>query len=263
MPFDIVLPSVVSIVTIAIVLLYIRFEPKLKTLFEEKEFQIRDVIFLVVAMGAMIAVIVFVPQQAIQVLFLGAYSFVLFLFTYVAVERWYVAILSPVIFVVLYLSDLWGLLLLNFFAIAFVIMISVYMGGVFSWKTVLVFAGALTVMDVIQVFGTGAMVEAAKRLVELKLPIMVFVDTFPRDGGIGLGLGDMFLAGLLAIQTMKKFDKKAGIISGVAIGFAFFVYEVLVFYYEYYTFFPATLVVVAGWLLGLGIHGLFRRQSSS
>ncbi len=155
MLFDIVLPSIVSTVTIAIVFLYVKFETKLKSLFEEKEFQIRDAVFLVIAMGAMVTVIVLVPEQAIRVLFLMAYSFVLFLFTYVALERWYFSILPPIVFVALYLSDFWDIFLLNMFALIFAIFISVYLGGLFSWTTVLVFAGLITVMDFVQVFVTG------------------------------------------------------------------------------------------------------------
>ncbi len=262
MLFDIILPSIISMVTIAVVLLYNKFEAKLKTLFEEKEFRIRDTIILVIAMGLMVSIIVLVPQQAIQILFLAAYSFILFLFTYVAADKWYLALVTPSVFLVLYLF-FWNLLLLNVFAILFAIMISVYMGGVFSWKTVLVFAGLLTVMDVVQVFLTEHMVEAAYKFLDLRLPVMIFVNTFPREGWFGLGLGDVFLAGLLSIQTMKRFDRKAGALSAISIGAAFFVYETIVFYYEYYGVFPATIVVLCGWLLGLGLNHLVKNRGSS
>ncbi len=262
MLFDIVLPSIISLVTIAIVLLYERSETKIKSLFEEKEFEIRDAVLLVVAMGVMVTVIALIPQQAIQILFLAAYSFILFLFTYITAEKWYLAILSPIIFVLLYLF-FWNVALLNVFAIAFAVFISVYMGGVFSWKTVLVFAGLITAMDIIQVFGTEFMVTAAGKFVELKLPILIQVHTFPRQGGIILGLGDIFLGGLLSIQTMRKYGKKAGVISAILVGVAFAFFEVAVFNYEFAVFFPATLVVVCGWLLSLGICYLARPKASS
>jgi hypothetical protein len=261
MPFDIVLPSVVSIVTIITIWLYPKVESKIKSLFEEEqEFRVRDAIFLVIAMGGMITAVVFIPQQAIQILFLAAYSFLLFLFTYIAVEKWYLSVLPPIVFVVLYLSGFWDIILLNVFAIIFVVCISVYLSGLFSWKTVLVFAVLITVMDVVQVIGTGFMGEAAGKFVELRLPVFIQVPLFPiqheKFDAILLGLGDIFLTGLLAIQTMQKYDRKAGIISAIAIGFAFFVFEITLFYSEFATFFPATLVVVLGWLLGLGIYRL-------
>lgn len=263
MLFDIILPSIISIVTIAIVFLFAKFETKLKSLFEEKEFQIRDTIFLVVTMGVFVTAIVLIPQQAIQILFLAAYSFVLFLFTYVALEKWYFAMLPPMVFVALYFSDYWGYELTNIFAVVFAVFVSLYLGGLFSWTTVLVFAALITVMDVIQVFGTGFMGEAAGKFVELELPVLIKVPTFPYQGVIFLGLGDIFLGGLLAIQTMQKYDRKAAVLSAISIGLAFFIFEIAVFYYEFARFFPATLVVVVGWLLGLGVFTVLGKTSAS
>jgi hypothetical protein len=232
--------------------LYSKFQTKLATLFEEKEFRIRDAVFLVIAMGSMVTIITLVPQQAIQLLFLAAYSFVLFLFSYIASEKWYVAIVPPIIFVGLYLF-FWNIVLLDIFAILFTISISVYLGGVFSWISVLVFAGLLTIMDVIQVLGTEHMGQAAGRFIALKLPVLIQLPTFPYPGIILLGLGDMFLGCLLAIQTMRKYDRKAGIISAVLIGFAFFLFEVAIFHYAFARVFPATVVVVLGWLTAFGV----------
>lgn len=262
MTFDIVLPSVVSVIAVLSVLLYARLEGKIKSLFEEKEFRVRDSVFLVIAMGIMVSVIIFVPGQALQVLFLVAYSFVLFLFTYIVTEKWYLAVLPSGVFVALYLSPYWGLLLLNMFAILFAVCVTVYLGGMFSWKTVLVFAGLIMVMDFVQVFGTGLMGASAGKLLDLKLPIMILVPTFPyqASGLLGLGLGDIFLTGLLAIQTSRKYGRRAGVISAVAVGVAFFVFELTVFSYQYSGFFPATLVVVGGWLLGFGVNRLVSQR---
>jgi hypothetical protein len=253
MLFDIVLPSIITIITIAIVWLYAKLETKIKSLLEEKEFSIRDAVFLVIAMGAMITVIVFVPHQAIQVLFLISYAFVLFLITYIASDKWYFSLLPPIVFIALYFSPLWNNTLVNIFAIIFAVFISVYLGGLFSWATVLVFAALLTIMDIIQVFLTGFMGAAAGKFGMLQLPVMIHVATFPREGGIVLGLGDIFLAGLLAIQTARKYNRKAGVISAFSIGFAFLVFEIGILNYEFAGYFPATLVVVFGWLAAFGI----------
>ena len=265
MTFDVVLPFIVSVIAVASVLLYGRLESKIKSLFQEKEFRVRDSALLVIAMAVMVSVIVFVPQQALRLLFLVAYSFVLFLFTYLVTEKWYLALLPSAVFVVLYLSPLWDLLLLNVFAVMFAVFVTVYLGGVFSWKAVLVFAALITVMDFIQVFGTGLMGASAEKLWDLKLPIMIVVPTFPVDTqGFKLGLGDLFLTGLLAIQTSGKYGTRAGVVSACAVGLAFFVFEVTVFASQFSGVFPATIVVVCGWLLGLGVHHLvFQRNRAS
>ncbi|UCE95819.1 MAG: hypothetical protein JSV51_08970 [Candidatus Bathyarchaeota archaeon] len=262
MQFDIVLPSIVTLITVSIVWLYTRFEVKIKSLFEEKEFQIRDAVFLVVSMGTIVTIIVFVPQRALQILFLVAYSFVLFLFTYIAVEKWFLAVLPPIFFVGLYLSGFWNIIFLNVFAIIFAILISIYLGGLFSWKTVLVFAGLITIMDFIQVFITRFMGTAAGKFIDLRLPVLLQVPTFPRQGGILLGLGDIFLAGLLAIQIELKYGRKAGAISAVLTGFAFFIFEIAILNFEFAGFFPATLVVLFGWLAAFGIVYVRARHQS-
>jgi presenilin-like A22 family membrane protease len=267
MPFDIVLPSVVCIIGLAVVWLYGRYASRIKSLFEEKELRMREVVLLVVTMGMMVTIMVFIPQQAIQILFLAAYSFVLFLFTFIATEKLYFAVLPPVLFLALYLSGLWNIFFLDVFAIIFAVAISVYLGGLFSWTTVLAFAALISVMDVVQVFGTGFMGQAAAKFLDLRLPVFIQLPIFPfrfQEGGgyFLLGLGDLFLAGLLAIQVVQKYGRRAGIIAAASIGFAFFVFEVAVFHLEYAAAFPATLVVVGGWLLGLGIHRIFRHREN-
>ena len=41
----------------------------------------------------------------------------------------------------------------------------------------------------------------------------------------GLGLGDFFFAGVLAVQTYKKFGKKTALIAAVAMAVAFGIWE--------------------------------------
>lgn len=266
MLFDVALPAVISVITIMIVLLYPKFRTRIESLFEDKEFSVLDTVFLVIAMGVMVTVVVLIPEQAMQILFLGAYSFVLFLFTYVAVERMHFAVLPPIIFLALYFSEFWGPLSSTLFAVIFVISISIYVGSLFSWTTILVFAALITVMDVIQVFGTKFMGEAAGKAMALQLPVAIQVPMFPITGEAMLGLGDLFLAGLLSIQTSRRYNVRAGIISAISIGLAFFIFEIFYFRLRTYfqaTYFPATIIVVCGWLLGLGLFYLIRRKGSS
>ncbi|MCK4933608.1 hypothetical protein KAS06_02955, partial [Candidatus Bathyarchaeota archaeon] len=237
MLFDVVLPAIISVITIAIVWLYPKFRIKIESLFEDKEFRVLDVFFLVVVMAVMVTVIVFIPEQAIQILFLGAYSFVLFLFTYIAVEKWFFAVLPPIIFLALYYSGFWGGFLPTLFAVIFVISISVYVGSLFSWTTALVFAALITIMDFIQVIGTKFMGQAAEKVMGLQLPVAIQVPTFPIEGEVILGLGDLFLAGLLSIQISKKYNRRAGVISAISIGIAFFIFEVLAIYFRLETYF--------------------------
>jgi presenilin-like A22 family membrane protease len=250
--FDISLPAAVSLITIAIVWLFPKFKDRAENLFVEKKFSALDAVFLVVAMGVMVTLIAFIPGQAIQILFLGAYSFILFLFTYIALDEWLFAILPPALFLILYFSPLWSSPLVTLFAIVFIVSITVYVGSMFSWSTVLIFSALITVMDIIQVFGTRFMGQAATKVIQLKLPVAIQVATFPVEGQVLLGLGDLFLAGLLSIQTSRRLSKRAGLLSAISIGAAFFIYETLAIHFNVTSYFPATVIVVCGWLLGYG-----------
>ena len=81
------------------------------------------------------------------------------------------------------------------------------------------------------------MVQAATKFTGLGFPVLVFLPNVPLipafPGSInflgfaprGLGLGDFFFAGVLAIQTFKKFGKKIAFISIAAMAVAFGIWE--------------------------------------
>jgi hypothetical protein len=195
-------------------------------------------------------------------------------------ERWYIAAQPPALFVLLFVffnviyagsAFVWFPFLLDVFAFTFAILIIMYLSSMFSWKTVGIFAALLTVMDVILVF-SGPMVAAAQTFTGLGLPVLVYLPNLPilltESGAIafrGLGLGDFFFAGILAVQTYKKFGKKAGIISTVAMALAFGIWEA--FLPEITAFFniggfPATVCIISGWLPIVGYYMLTHRKSA-
>ncbi|MDH5481888.1 MAG: hypothetical protein OEY22_03270 [Candidatus Bathyarchaeota archaeon] len=173
-------------------------------------------------------------------------------------ERWYLAVLPPALFICLYLffnrTPIWFPYLLDLYGVVFAVLIILYLGSLFTWKTSLIFVGLLTVMDVILVLFTGSMVSAASHVSGLRLPVLVSLPIVPaivsETGGVlymGLGLGDFFFAGLLAIQTFKKYSKSFAILSIVAMAASFFVFEALILTYELKAF-PGTLMIICGWL---------------
>lgn len=268
MRFDVSLPLALFLITAAVLFLYTKFGEKVKSLLGGKEFTTRHTVLLVAAMGAMITVlgwtIIQIPDMAIMVLFLYAYSMMLFLFTYLVVPKWYLAVLTPALFIAIYVlyrdTYVWEAYLLNVFAIIFAICISVYMGGLFSWKTTTLFVVLLTLMDVVQVLITGFMVESSERMIALQLPVMISVPTFPSEGYIMLGLGDIFLSGLLSIQTMQKYGKKFGLVSVTTIAVVFLLFETILINFNV-GFFPATVFVISGWLTSLGARYLYKSLS--
>ncbi|RLI17355.1 hypothetical protein DRO54_11660 [Candidatus Bathyarchaeota archaeon] len=260
MIFDITVPAFLFLLCFIAVKVYEKFGEKLKSTFEERELQVKDVIVLVVIMGVMISIMVMIPAYALVILFLLAFSMLTFTFSIIVTGKWYISIILPVIFISLYyfgvfwnIPYLWNIYVIDVFVMIFAILITVYLGGLFTWKATVVFAVLLTIMDIIQVLFTGHMVEVSYTAVEYQLPLLVFLPILPPiyvEQGLrmmGLGLGDLFFAGLLSLQLFRRMGYKSAMFSMVGISISFFIFEALLLTYEIAAF-PGTLMIICGWL---------------
>ena len=174
--------------------------------------------------------------------------------------RWYVAVLSPALFVIMFfifrLTPVWVPFLFDAFGIIFAVLITLYLSSLFTWKTTFVFAALLTVMDFILVLIIPIMEPAATHIAGLGLPVLIVMPIIPPVltnssflwglTPIWLGLGDFFFAGTLATQTYKKFDKKTAVISAITMSVAFGVFELLLLNTDLGAF-PGTLMIILGW----------------
>jgi presenilin-like A22 family membrane protease len=258
---DVFLPSVLFLIGVIVVLLYSRLDKKVDSLFGGKELRLEHIILLVAAMGAMVTVLVFVPEQSLLVLFSFAYIVTLALFTYLLVPKWYLAVVPPVLFILSFLY-FWNIYLFNFFAIIFGISISVYMGTLFTWKTTIGFVSLLTIVDIIQVLITRFTVASAQKALELGLPVGVILPTIPFiDRFTFLGLGDVFFLGLLGIQNTRKYGRKFGLASIATMAIVFFLFQTVLLNSDIQNF-PATVFVVSGWLTSLGARYLYNLFTS-
>jgi hypothetical protein len=186
-------------------------------------------------------------------------------------ERWYFAVLPPALFICLYIffsrTPLWFPYLLDLYGIVFAVLIILYLGILFTWKTSLIFVGLLTGMDIILVLFTGAMVSAASHVASLRLPVLVSLPTVPaiatEQGTLfmGLGLGDFFFAGLLAIQTSKKYGRRLAVLSIITMTISFFIFETFMLTYKW-TAFPGTLMIICGWLPVIILRNLKKTLAS-
>jgi hypothetical protein len=323
MYFDVAMPLTLFVVTAVAMFLNEKVERKVKAAFEEREFKIKDAVMLVAAISVAVSIMALVPRMAIMIIFLFAYSMLLFIFSYIfsdfqkdkakifcmafsvfsflaatvsflyinslsdlaaygaaaffclcgfsftaliyeetrtrVGERWYLAALPPALFLILYFfynqTPLWFPYLLNLYGAIFAILIILYLGSLFTWRTSLAFVGLLTAADIILVLVTRTMVSAAIHVSGLRLPILIIVPTFPQIitewGGtlhMSLGLGDFFFAGLIAVQTYKKFGKSFAVLSAAAMAVSFFIFEALILNFDLQAF-PGTLMIICGWLI--------------
>jgi hypothetical protein len=172
-------------------------------------------------------------------------------------ERWYLAVLPPALFILLYLvyngTNLWFPYLLDTYGVIFAVLVTLYLGSLFTWKSTFIFAGLLTTMDIILVLFTGVMVTAAKQVSGLGLPVLISLPTIPlvvTEWGLqymSLGLGDFFFAGILATQTFKKFGKRTAVLSALTMSLSFAIFETFLMNYQWGAF-PGTLMIICGWL---------------
>ncbi len=257
--FDFTMPFVLFAITFISVFLNGRVEGKLKTVMEDREFRVQDAVLMVGLMSVMIYLVVFVRQitLVLMALFLFAYCVLLFTFTYVfSKNRWYVGILPPAVFILLYIfvrdTPLWMLYLVNMYGLIFAVLITLYLASLFVWKTTAVFGVLITVMDIILVLVTGTMIEAAEAARGLSLPVMVSLPLIPliaTGNGLlmlSLGLGDFFFAGLLGVQTFKRYGRRFAILTMLGMAVSFFVFEVFLLNYIHGAF-PGTLMIICGW----------------
>jgi hypothetical protein len=181
----------------------------------------------------------------------------LFTFTYVfSKNRWYIGILPPAVFILLYIfvrdTPLWTLYLVNIYGLIFAVLITLYLASLFVWKTTAVFGVLITVMDIILVLVTGTMIEAAEAARGLSLPVMVSLPLIPliaTGNGLlmlSLGLGDFFFAGLLGVQTFKRYGRRFAILTMLGMAVSFFIFEVFLLNYIHGAF-PGTLMIICGW----------------
>jgi hypothetical protein len=132
-------------------------------------------------------------------------------------------------------------------------LITLYLAGLFNWKTTAVFGVLITAMDIVLVLVTKTMVQAASAAASLSLPVLVSLPLVPLiTTGTGLlilslGLGDFFFAGLLAIQTYKKYGKRLAIASVVGMTISFSIFEASILTYNIGAF-PGTLMIICGWV---------------
>ena len=263
MIFEVLLPLTLLLIMIATSILYGKYERKIQSLLGGRELRLRDVVLMVVAMGIMVTILAFISElDIIRAFFLCSYSLVLFLFTYLVVPKWYLDVLSPAFFLALYFFY-WNEYFLNLFAIVFAIFVSIYLGGLFTWKTTAAFVALLTFVDVVQVFGTRFMVAYGQRVAMLGLPAMIIIPTFPAgypEGRVFLGLGDVFLTGLLVIQTTQKYGQRFGYVTAATIAAIFMLFETVLLNFVV-GYFPATIMVVCGWLTAVGAKYLHNHVS--
>jgi len=247
MQIDLILPTVSLVFLNAIVWAYPRVEPRMKRFMEGGEFTVKDALGLAIVLAVSIAVLALTPSALLLILSMIGIGFVLNLTSLIITGNRWISVILPSIFYVCFFF-FWNLKLLNLFAIILAFGTSLILADVFTWRSSLAFIAVLTLIDVIHVFGTKMMIEVGARASGMELPLLLRLPTYPVQGEMMLGLGDLFVASLVTIRNWERFGGKAGLITSIYI--AIFLLSIVPLFQAFRALqaLPATIFIVAGWI---------------
>ncbi|MEM1514574.1 MAG: hypothetical protein QXH24_00735 [Candidatus Bathyarchaeia archaeon] len=269
MEINLLLPISLFMMTALPVLIYKGVAEKSKKIFENKKISVLEAIFIVAFIGLLVIIINFIPSYAIQILFITALSYNLFIFTHLFSRRVVVSIVPPIIFTASFLilnfllmeNILAVILITDIFSVTFAIIAVTLISPLFSWRVMIIFASLLAIMDFIHVFITGSMVEAAGKVVSLSLPLILLLPSISSLKKLTiLGLGDIFLSGLLSTHVASRYNSKAGLLTAFSISIVFLIYDVIASnFILHLRAFPATILVLSGFLMGMSPY-IFKKR---
>jgi magnesium-transporting ATPase (P-type) len=221
--------------------------------------------------GFSVSAVALMPEEAVVFGFLLYFAIFLFKLAHVFTKKWCFSIIAPALFTGLYFFS-WNTLFMNLFSTTTIVFSTALLSASFTREPrakakpiisrrnilsgLVLFVVLIVLADVTLVSGTNLMETAARKIEKLGLPLLVIVPTFPSTGSyVGLGLGDIFLSGLLGILAAKKMGRKAGVLCIFSISATVLLGETIMLNSNAGPL-PATILVVAGWLAALGMRRL-------
>ncbi|RLE51459.1 MAG: hypothetical protein DRJ33_05905 [Candidatus Methanomethylicota archaeon] len=254
---DISLPIALAIVTLTCFTTYPYYEKRFPLIYGYEKLSLKSVFFLALLIAVGVAFLAYMPKLAMKLLILAVLSILLYLYAYVLTNgKKLLSIALPALFIACFLA-IWNVWMLNIFASVIAIALASILAFLFTWRITLLFTTLLVALDIFHVFVTEMMTAAAVKMIKMGLPTLIAIPTYPTEGWIFLGLGDLLLASLLSIQTAKRFGRRYGFASIALTTLSFLALENAIFNLGFH-FFPATSMIVVGWgflLLFLKLRG--------
>jgi len=248
MEFDLVLPTVLFLTLLAAIYLYPHVSQNVKKSAQLERLSAKQVVGIALAVAVVVAILALLPIDLLPYLVIGSFCLSLGVLTYMAYPRVVAALLLPLSVLASYLMRV--SVALAILALLTSLLLSMLVSSMIGWRETMLFVALLIAVDVLHVFITKSMVVYAEKAVAAGLPVGLVVPTFPAKGYVLLGLGDFLIASLLCLQAMERFGKRCALQAATGISIAFAVSYPLLTWMEV-GFFPATVIVFAGFLLGL------------
>ncbi len=232
--------TILIVLTIAL-LLSKRYAKNFKELGMQRSFDMKNIAIYIVAVPTWTFILTKLPDHIIIYTYVIVLTIAIGSSMFILTKKLYMYA-SGLIFPIVYFN-FWNTYTFNIFAIIIAIFIILMMSQAMSWKIAKIFMILITIMDIILVFFTKTMITGAMKVIGDNIPAMVVL---PRNditiSGIALGLGDMFLIGLLCVifirekmmnsdEGMTKTQYRSGFkfiwLTGIIIGILLFVSTLL------------------------------------
>jgi hypothetical protein len=110
------------------------------------------------------------------------------------------ALISGLMYPILYFNY-WNTYTFDLIAVLLGVSLILLMSNIISWKVVKLFFALLLIMDITLVFITKGMVTLGNKILSQQIPILIHI---PYGRGISIGLGDIFILGLLGLLFTKE-----------------------------------------------------------
>jgi len=150
-------------------------------------------------------------------------------------------LLSGLIYPVLYFNY-WNTYTFNLIAVLLAISLILLISNIISWSVLKLLFVLLMIMDIALVFITRDMVAFGHKILVLQIPILIHI---PFGEGVSIGLGDIFITGLLSLgfTKEKEFSYNRSLRFVWIIAALFFIILYLVNAYLPHQMYPATIFV--------------------
>ncbi len=255
--FDLTIPIVIFIFSVTISYVYPSFEKRVEKLFAgERELSCKEIALVLLIISINLVVMFFLPENFLPYLILFATCVFLFSAFYILTNKEAISVALVIFFLASYFFLKGNIITFNMFSFIIAFSASLIFNTLFTWRTVWLFLTVLTSLDVFFVFCTNIMVTVAERALELSLPLLIKLPSFPLflNRTIGLGLGDLLVASLIAVQTAKEINKKAGLMSSIGMSLSTVVMGIVLLNFK--SALPATVFLYSGGALVAVIYYL-------
>ena len=216
----------------------------------DMKFNLKHIALIAFGMPIVLWLVINITTEYIVYFYVFGMAYVLGTCIFLITGKWYNALLG-LVYPLLYFYY-WNIYFFNIIAILIASFAILFMLQIMTWKIVKYFTVLFVILDIIMVLYTKMMTVAATKILDNNIPAMIMLPANDvTTTGIALGLGDIFLTGLLCATFIREVNMSDALgikfswMTAIMIGTILFA-SILIFPT---TPLPATVHVIIGFIL--------------